>query len=61
MTCKMGYVRMSTTSSSYPLMERKERDALQQSLVVGFQLLEEDIQWKMVSEMNKMSKMSKTT
>ena len=60
MTCKMGYVRMSTTSSSYPL-ERKEKDALQQSLVVGVQLLKEDIQWKMVSEMNKISKMTKTT
>jgi hypothetical protein len=50
MTCKMGYVRVSTTSSSYPLMERKERDTLQQSLGKGFQLSKGDIQWKMVSK-----------
>ncbi len=58
---KTGYIRVSTTSSSYPPTERREREKLQQLLVLGFQLLEEDIQWKMVSEMNKISKMSKTT
>jgi hypothetical protein len=50
MTCKTGYFRVSTTSSSYPLIERKERKTLQQLLGTGLQLSEGDIQWKMVSK-----------
>jgi hypothetical protein len=55
-----GYVKASTTSSFYPPTERREKETLQPSSVTGFQLLEEVIPRKMVSEMSKTSKISKT-